>query len=93
MENLKNKFANIYPFLDLHGEEPALIFVLIDNFIKDNYKLGNTILVVIHGKGTYAVQKETHYILSNHKLVKQFILDPDNLGQTIIEIEKRNIND
>ena len=29
------------PRLDLHGEEAALVFALVNEFINDNYKMGN----------------------------------------------------
>lgn len=88
MVDLRNKFANIYPSLDLHGEKPDLIFVLIDGFIKDNLKLGKKIIVIVHGKGTGAVKEETHRILKKHPNVVQYYLDVSNIGQTLVELKE-----
>lgn len=88
MENLRNKFASIYPSLDLHGERPELIYKIIDDYINDNIKLDHNIIVIVHGKGTGVIKEETHYILKNHPKVLQYILDPENIGQTIVEISK-----
>lgn len=88
MENLRNKFSSIYPSLDLHGEQPELIFKIIDDFINDNIKLGHNIIVIVHGKGSGVIKEETHYILKRHHKVEQFLLDPENIGQTIVEISK-----
>ena len=57
------------PKLDLHGEELALVYALVNEFLKDNYKMGNKEVIIIHGKSTNIITKEVHNILKNHQLV------------------------
>ena len=66
MENLNNKFIDLYPILDLHGEFSDTILLLINDFISDNVKLGNNIVVIMHGKGSGILKKRTHEILSKN---------------------------
>ena len=46
------------PKLDLHGEELALVYALVNEFLKDNYKMGNKEVIIIHGKSTNIITKE-----------------------------------
>ena len=75
------------PRLDLHGEEAALVFALVTEFINDNLKLGNKEIVVIHGKSTNILTKEVHAILKENKNVLDFSLNNWNLGETIIHLK------
>ena len=77
------------PKLDLHGEELAMVYPLVNEFIRDNYKMGNKEVFIIHGKSTNILTKEVHNVLKEHQLVNKFYLDNWNLGQTIVYI---NIN-
>ena len=87
MQNLNNLFINIYPSLDLHGEFSDTIAYLINDFINDNVKLGNKIIVIIHGKGEGILKEKTEEILKNHKLVNSYALSVDNPGATIVELK------
>lgn len=75
------------PRLDLHGEERALVYALVTEFINDNYKMGNKEIVVIHGKSTNILTKEVHETLKINKLVKDFRLNNWNIGETIIHLK------
>ena len=75
------------PRLDLHGEEKALVYALVNEFINDNYKMNNKEIVVIHGKSTNILTKEVHEVLKESKLVKDFSLNNWNLGETIIHLK------
>lgn len=75
------------PKLDLHGEEVAIVYALVTEFINDNYKMGNKEILVIHGKSTNILTREVHNILKENKLVKDYYLDNWNLGQTIIHLK------
>lgn len=75
------------PKLDLHGEEVAVVYAIVTEFINDNYKMGNKEIVIIHGKSTNILTKEVHNILKDNKLVKDFQLDNWNIGQTIIHLK------
>ena len=72
------------PRLDLHGEEVALVYALVTEFINDNYKMGNKEIVVIHGKSTNILTKEVHNVLKDNKLVLKYYLNNWNIGETII---------
>lgn len=72
------------PRLDLHGEEAALVFALVTEFINDNLKLGNKEIVIIHGKSTNILTREVHSILKTNKLVKKYYLNNWNVGETIV---------
>ncbi len=76
-----------YPSIDMHGEYTTTAYTVVDSFIKDNKKLRNKYVVIVHGKGSGALKKEVHKILKSHPLVKSFQLDGFNLGQTIVEIK------
>lgn len=76
--------TNRTPRLDLHGEERALVYALLNEFINDNYKMGNKEIVVIHGKSTNVLTKEVHEVLKENKLVDKHCLNNFNLGETII---------
>ena len=72
------------PRLDLHGEEAALVYALVTEFINDQYKMGNKEIVVIHGKSTNILTKEVHSVLKENKMVKKYCLNNWNVGETII---------
>ena len=74
------------PTLDLHGEEKAMIYALVTEFIKDNYKMGNREILIIHGKSTNILTKEVHRVLKGNKLVLEYYLDNWNLGQTVVHL-------
>ncbi len=75
------------PQLDLHGEEVAVVFALVNEFINDNYKMGNEEIVIIHGKSTNILTREVHEILKNHKKVVNYKLNVFNLGETIVKLK------
>ena len=75
------------PRLDLHGEEAALVYALVNEFIQDHYKMGTKEIVIIHGKSTNILTKEVHNILKEHKLVFKFHLNNWNVGETIVVLK------
>ena len=75
------------PKLDLHGEEVAIVYSLVKEFIDYNYKLNNKELLIIHGKSTNILTKEVHNVLRNYELVKSYKLDNWNIGQTIVNLK------
>ena len=77
------------PHLDLHGEEVAVVYALVNEFIQDNYKMGITPIVIIHGKSTNILTNEVHKILKEHKLVESFHLNNWNLGETIVNLKQK----
>ena len=75
------------PHLDLHGEIEAMVEALIIEFINDNVKMRNDIIVIVHGKSTGILTKKTHEVLKNNKNVLEFKLDNWNIGQTIVKLK------
>ena len=51
------------PRLDLHGEEVALVYALVTEFIRDRAKMNDKLVVIIHGKSTNILTKEVHKVL------------------------------
>ena len=49
-------FTSRYPKLDLHGFDRETARVAINDFINDNIKMGNKIVVIVHGIGTGVFQ-------------------------------------
>ena len=52
-----------YPKIDLHGFDRDYASIMVKDFIKDNYILGNKSIVIIHGKGTGALREEIQKFL------------------------------
>lgn len=77
---------NKYPSLDVHGETRNTIYPVIKEFIKDNIKLGNSVIIIIHGKGTGILKQEIHYYLKHMKEVEKYHLHNWNQGITIVEL-------
>ena len=75
------------PRIDLHGEEVAVIYALVTEFINDNIKMGNKEIVIIHGKSTNILTKEVHRILKENKNVQSYALNNWNLGETIVNLK------
>ncbi len=84
---LNNIFTNHLPSLDLHGETRDTARVLINDFIRDNIKMKNGTIQIIHGIGTGALRAETKDVLSKHKLVLEYGIDFMNEGSTIVRLK------
>ena len=80
-------YSNL-PTLDLHGENSDYSRIKINEFIEDNYKLKNEIVLIIHGIGTGIIKKTTHQTLKKNKKVEKFKIDNFNEGQTIVYIKR-----
>ena len=83
---IRDPFTYFLPKLDIHGETSATCIALINSFIKDNIKLKNQKIIIIHGKGTGKLKKATHELLKHNKCVKKYYIDGMNDGQTIVEL-------
>lgn len=77
---------NKYPSLDVHGETRDTIYTVIQEFIKDNIKLKNSVIIIIHGKGTGILKQEIHFYLKQMREVKNYHLHYWNQGITIVEL-------
>ena len=79
------------PRIDLHGEEKALVYALVTNFLNEQEKMGNKEVAIIHGKSTNILTKEVHKTLKDSKLVQDFHLNNWNLGETIVYLKQSKI--
>lgn len=77
------------PKLDLHGETIAMVEVLVNDFIKDNYLLKNEVVRIVHGKSTNILTKEVHRVLKKIKVVKNYRINNWNVGETLVELYKK----
>ncbi len=84
---INDPFTIRFPRLDIHGETTKTCIAVIESFIKDNIKLKEKNIIIIHGKGTGALRKATHTYLKNHKKVLNYYINGLNDGETIIEID------
>ena len=77
------------PTLDLHGENRYNALVLTDEFIKDNLKLGNKLIIIIHGIGQGLVKEIVHQTLTMNKLVESYKIASTNIGCTIVTLKDK----
>jgi DNA-nicking Smr family endonuclease len=87
---MKKLYDNL-PTLDLHNENRMTARVLVDDFIKDNYKIGSSKVLIIHGIGSDILRKEVHNILRKHNLVQNFEINIFNYGSTIVELKNNRL--
>ena len=83
-------FINNLPSLDLHGFTKDFAIIAINEFIKDNIKLQNENIVIVHGKGTGALRKGVASYLKGVPYVKSFRLGEvgeGDAGVTIVEFK------
>lgn len=81
-------YSNL-PSLDLHGIDREYAKILINDFIKDNYNIKNTKVIIIHGIGTGIIRKTTQEVLKKNKLVEEYKIDNFNPGMTVVNIIKK----
>ena len=84
---INDPFTIRFPRKDIHGETTKTCIAVIESFIKDNLKLKEKNIIIIHGKGTGALRKATHNYLKNHKKVLKYYINGLNDGETIIELD------
>lgn len=89
MYKIIDPFIEILPQLDVHGELEDTVMTVVNDFINDNYKLRNTKIVIIHGKGKGILKSKIHTSLAKNKLVDKYYLYNFNIGCTIVELKKR----
>lgn len=81
-------FINNLPSIDLHGYTREFASIAIKEFIKDNIKLGNEFVVIVHGKGTGILRETCLKALKNNKFVVDYKIWYMNAGCTIVQIDK-----
>lgn len=81
-------YSNL-PTLDLHGIDRDYARILINEFIEDNYKMKNNMVLIVHGIGSGIIRKITQNTLKNNNKVEEYKIDNFNAGQTIVYIKKK----
>jgi len=84
---INDPFTIRYPRLDIHGETRATCVAVIDSFIKDNIKLKEKHIIIIHGKGEGILKKATSEYLKHDKRVLNYYINGLNDGETIIDLD------
>lgn len=79
-------FIDRHPSLDLHGYDRESARVMVNDFILDNVKMKNEIIVIIHGVGSGVVRNATWKALSKNKYVLDYKSDYMNKGCTVVKI-------
>ena len=80
-------FIDRFPKLDLHGYDRETARVAIQDFIRDQRKLKQPIIVVIHGIGSGVLRSTTNEVLRTHKMVIDYKSFYYNNGCTIVQIK------
>jgi len=80
-------FIDSYPKVDLHGFDRETARVATNDFIRDNLKLKNDIIVIIHGIGNGIVKEAVHNALRKNKSVIEYKTFYNNNGSTIVKLK------
>ena len=80
-------FVDSLPKIDLHGLDRDTARVYVSDFIKENIKLKNEFIVIIHGIGSGLLKKTVHNLLSKNKSVIEYKTLYNNMGSTIVKIK------
>lgn len=88
---MKNNFIDPFlvnlPSIDLHGYDRESARVAVLDFIKDNIKLKNSEIIIIHGIGKDILRKEVYNTLQRHRFVLGYKTTYFNRGQTIVKLK------
>ena len=79
-------FTDNLPTIDLHGFDRDYARVKINEFINDNRKMKNSIIVIVHGIGSGILKGETMNALKKNKYVIDYRLFYNNVGMTLVKI-------
>lgn len=79
-------FIDSYPKIDLHGLDRETARVMVNDFIKENIKLKNEIVVIIHGIGSGILRKTVNDTLRKNRNVYEFKTFYNNPGSTVVKI-------
>lgn len=85
-------FIDRLPCIDLHGFESEVARVAIIDFINDNLKLKNDLIVIIHGIGNGILRKTTSEVLKKNSNVLDYRTYYYNNGCTIVELNVEKCN-
>lgn len=78
--------------LDLHFFHPRDVRTLVPDYLEECHKRGIHAVRIIHGKGTGALQRSVHALLSRSPLVERFRLagiDAGGWGATLVDLKEK----
>ena len=87
MELIDTVYISNLPSLDLHGYDRDSARVALNDFIKDNIKMKNKKIVIIHGVGEGIIKKEVHNTLKHNKNVEDYAICYNNIGSTLVRLK------
>lgn len=79
-------FYDHFPKLDLHGYDAQTAAVAINDFIRDNQKMRNEVIVIVHGNGSGILRKITDLTLKKNRNVLEYKGIIGNTGCTVVRI-------
>ena len=80
-------FNSHSPVLNVHGETCDTVVYFLESFIRDNVKLGNVYIGVIHGRSSNILRNRVHELLKKNRYVDSFRIDIWNPGMNIIKLK------
>ena len=80
-------FIKNLPSIDLHGYDREIARVELNDFIRDNIKLKNEKIVIIHGKGQGIIRQTVKETLKNNRKVIKFEILATNDGCTVAHLK------
>ena len=83
-------FFDILPKIDLHGFDRDSAKVATDDFVDEAIKMNYESVIIIHGIGEGIVKKAVHEALSRNKDVLSFHVLGENIGCTIVYLDRSN---
>ena len=83
-------FIDNLPKLDLHGFDRETARVAINDFVKDNIKMKNQFVVIVHGVGSGIIKNTTLETLKKNRNVKEYKIYNFNIGCTLVQLELTN---
>lgn len=76
------------PTLDLHGYDRDYGRIMINDFIRDQFKMKKRQIIIVHGRGTGILKKMTQETLKRNKYVQEYKIDNFNDGMTVVTLKK-----
>lgn len=80
-------FIDSLPKLDLHGFDRDSARVAINDFIRDNKKMGNEVVLIVHGIGLGIVRDVCINTLGHNRDVLEFKSAYVNRGCMLVQIK------
>ena len=83
-------FIDSLPSLDLHGIDRDYAIIKVNDFVKDNYVMGNKNIVIVHGIGSGIIKRSVLVKLHKNNFVLDYEIFAGNVGCTIVELKSKD---